>query len=122
MIDEKGMTVREGIEFVSKAKPQPNEFICYSVRDLTAFKLTEMRVREIDKMRGIQVIEGRLIESPEKFTPRELMFFTAYGWNEQKIQAWLDQHPEYKPLPPLPKAPVYEATTLAQKMRRWLKW
>ena len=81
----------------AKVKEQdgPQEFILYAIRDPTTFLEEHFSTAWIDQVNGIQGIFGRLREEPENPQPFALLFMKAKNWTVEKMQDWLNNHPQY---------------------------
>lgn len=71
------------------------DFIMYLIQSLDIFLLNDMQVLWLDQDKGIQAIYGRLKERPESLQPFAYLFMKAREWDDNKIQAWLTDHPQY---------------------------
>jgi len=74
---------------------EPQEFIYYGVRDPAAFLQEHFFTTWIDRVNGIQAINGRLRDDPEGVQSVALLFMKAGGWTLEKMRDWLRDHPQY---------------------------
>jgi len=78
-----------------QATTEPQEFIYYGVRDPAAFLQERFSTSWIDRVNGIQAINGRLRDDPENMQPVTLLFMKTNGWTLETMQDWLKDHPQY---------------------------
>jgi len=78
-----------------KEQAEPQEFILYMLHDPMAFLPEHFSTAWIDQTNGIQGIFGRLRKDPENSVPQALLFMKATGWTLEKMQDWLQNHPQY---------------------------
>jgi len=83
----------EGV--IKEAEASEQEFIMYPIQSLDIFLLDGMQVTQLDPDKGIQAIYGKLKQKPESLQPYAYLFAKARDWNNQKIQAWLTDNPQY---------------------------
>jgi len=74
---------------------EPNEFIFYLVQDPAAFLEERFNSVWIDQANGVQGLYGYLREKPDSPQPMALLFMKANGWTPEKVQGWLQDHPQY---------------------------
>lgn len=89
-----------------KAKEQASlqQFILHQLAEPEAFMEEHFSMVWLDQTNGIQAIYGLLREKPENPQPMMLMFMKDKGWTTEKMEEWLNSHPQYvqtqQPPPP----------------------
>ncbi len=78
-----------------KEQAKSEEFIFHQIRDPRAFLEDRFSTAWIDKTNGIQGLYGLLREDPENPQLMALLFMRIQGWNLEKAQSWIKDHPEY---------------------------
>jgi len=78
-----------------QASAEPNEFIFYLVQNPAAFLEERFSSIWVDRTNGVQGLYGYLREKPDSPQPMALLFMKANGWTLEKVQNWLQDHPQY---------------------------
>ncbi len=80
---------------VKRGKAESQEFILHTVKDPAAFLEEKFSTTWIDPINGIQALMGRPREQPESLRVQSLLFMKASGWTLEKVNTWLQEHPQY---------------------------
>ena len=83
----------EGV--IKEAEVGQQDFIIYPIQNLDIFLLDGMQIVQLDPDKGIHGIYGKLKEKPDSLQPYAYLFAKARDWDDNKIQAWLTDNPQY---------------------------
>jgi hypothetical protein len=73
-----------------------DENIMLQVNDIRLFNLEKEQDRMIDFEKGIKGMFLQRLDNPERFDPFLLFFLGTHGWTPERVQAWLEENPQYR--------------------------